>query len=120
MPTNTHSSAAKLGEYFAKLPACKADGTNWVFFRGQFLFALDAAGLGDHFEDNPVGTTELVALTIVDTVVPTPMEVMATNNYLVCHQFWKSEQAIIKQGLALVIPDSLFLKVKGEKTAKEM
>lgn len=35
-------------------------------------------------------------------------------------RFWKSEQAVIKQGIASVIPDSLFLKVKGEKTAKGM
>jgi hypothetical protein len=50
MSTNTLSSTAKLGEYFTKLPACKSDGTNWVFFRDCFLFALDAAGLGDHFD----------------------------------------------------------------------
>jgi transposase InsO family protein len=121
MSTNTFSSTAKLGEYFAKLPACKADGTNWVFFRDRFLFALDAAGLGDHFEDGPTGTTtEPVAPTVVDAAVPTPTEVTATNNYLARRRFWKSEQAVIKQGLASVIPDSLFLKVKGEKTAKEM
>jgi len=30
------------------------------------------------------------------------------------------KQAVIKQGIALVILDSLFLKLKGEKTAREM
>ncbi|KAJ7495247.1 hypothetical protein FB451DRAFT_1477843 [Mycena latifolia] len=99
MSINTFSSTAKLGEYFTKLPACKANGTSWVFFRDRFLFMLDAAGLGDHFDTT---TTAPVAPTIVDTTAPT------------------ADEAVIKQGLALVIPDSLFLKVKGAATAKEM
>jgi hypothetical protein len=56
MSTNTFSSTTKLGEYFAKPPACKADSTNWVFFRDRFLFSIDAAGLSDHFEDSLIGT----------------------------------------------------------------
>jgi hypothetical protein len=113
MSTNTLSSTAKLGEYFAKLPACKADGTNWVFFRDRFLFAIDAAGLSDHFEAGPFGTAAApTAPTVVDTANPTADEVKANNDYLARRRFWKSEQAVIKQGLASVIPDSLFLKVK--------
>src|SRR6201996_9759795 len=119
MSTNTFTSTAKLGEYFAKLPACKADGTNWVFFRDRFAFAIDAAGLSDHFED--LITSELpVAPTVVDPQNPTAEETKANDDFLKCRRFWRSEQAVIKQGLATVIPDSLFLKVKGEKTAKAM
>ncbi|KAJ7080043.1 hypothetical protein C8R44DRAFT_653909, partial [Mycena epipterygia] len=121
MSTNTLSSTAKLGEYFTKLPACKADGTNWIFFRDRFLFALDAAGLSDHFEDAPLGTSAApVPPTIADAANPTTDETRANNEYLARRRFWKSEQAVIKQGLASVIPDSLFLKVKGEDTAKKM
>ncbi|KAJ7602096.1 hypothetical protein DFH06DRAFT_1024242, partial [Mycena polygramma] len=121
MSTNTFSSTAKLGEYFAKLPACKADGTNWVFFRDRFLFAIDAAGLSDHFENGPFSTAEAPAEpAIVDAKNPTPEEIEANNKYLARRRFWKSEQAVIKQGLASVIPDSLFLKVKGAATAKAM
>ncbi|KAJ7616174.1 hypothetical protein DFH06DRAFT_1013088, partial [Mycena polygramma] len=121
MSTNTFSSTAKLGEYFAKLPACKADGTNWIFFRDRFIFATDAAGLTDHVLDTPTGTgQEPVAPTVVDPTQPTADETRLTAEYLNRRRFWKSEQAIIKQGLASVIPDALFLKVKGEKTAGEM
>ncbi|KAJ6471618.1 hypothetical protein C8R47DRAFT_972182, partial [Mycena vitilis] len=114
---NPLSSTARLGEYFTKLPACKADGTNWVFFRDRFLFALDAAGLSDHFETT---ASAPAAPTIVDEAAPTPEEVKANDKYLARRRVWKSEQAIIKQGLASVIPDALFLKVKGEKMAREM
>ncbi|KAJ7107822.1 hypothetical protein C8R44DRAFT_637168 [Mycena epipterygia] len=134
MSTNTFSSTAKLGEYFTKLPACKADGTNWVFFRDRFLFALDAAGLSDHFDvtaaapDAPnIKALKYLYLypwgtlpNIVDVAAPTAVEVKANDNYLACRRIWKSEQAIIKQGLASVLPDSLFLKVKGVETAKGM
>ncbi|SJL02247.1 uncharacterized protein ARMOST_05573 [Armillaria ostoyae] len=119
MSTNTFSSTAKLGEYFAKLPACKADGTNWIFFRDRFLFAVDAAGLSDHFED-VVTATEPTAPAVVDPKNPTADETKAINEYAKKCQIWKSEQAVIKQGIASVISDSLFLKVKGEATAKAM
>src|SRR6201996_5044846 len=119
MSTNTFSSTAKLGEYFAKLPACKSDGTNWVFFRDRFRFAMDAAGLRDHFDDAII-SAEPVTPNIVDPQNPTADETKANDTYLTRRRFWRSEQAIIKQGLATVIPDSLFLKVKGEKTAKAM
>jgi hypothetical protein len=121
MSTNTLSSTAKLGEYFAKLPACKADGTNWVFFRDRFLFAVDAAGLSDHFETGLFGTAEApVAPTIADTSAPTADETTAYNTYLAQRRIWKSAQAVLKQGLASVIPDSLFLKVKDAENAKGM
>ncbi|KAK0224770.1 hypothetical protein EDD85DRAFT_778292, partial [Armillaria nabsnona] len=119
MSTNTFSSTAKLGEYFAKLPTCKADGTNWIFFCDRFLFAIDAAGLSDHFED-VVTATEPTAPDVVDPKNPTADETKVLNEYTKKRQIWKSEQAIIKQGIASVISDSLFLKVKGEATAKAM
>jgi hypothetical protein len=79
MSTNTLSSTAKLGEYLTKLPACKSDGTNWVFFRDRFLFALDAAGLGDHFDPSPLVTAVApVAPTVVDGTAPTVDEVKST------------------------------------------
>ncbi|KAK0431340.1 hypothetical protein EV421DRAFT_1853922 [Armillaria borealis] len=119
MSTNTFSSTAKLGKYFAKLPACKADGMNWIFFRDRFLFAIDAVGLSDHFEDVET-VTEPTASAVVDSKNPTADKIKALNEYAKRHRIWKSEQAIIKQGIASVISDLLFLKVKGEVTVKAM
>jgi len=121
MSTNFLVSTTKLGEYFAKLPACKADGTNWFFFRDRFLFAVDAAGLSDYFDDGPTGTTsEPTEPQVADPTNLTAEEKEAIKQYPLTRRIWKSEQAVIKQGIASVIPDSLFLKVKGEKTAREM
>ncbi|KAF7355977.1 hypothetical protein MVEN_00927100 [Mycena venus] len=117
MSTNTFSSTTKLGKYFTKLPACKANGTNWVFFRDRFLFTLDAAGLSEHFDTIAAAP---IAPSFVDPKAPTADEVKANMEYLMWKRIWKLEQAVIKQGLASVIPDSLFLKVKEAETAKGM
>ncbi|KAJ7205556.1 hypothetical protein GGX14DRAFT_568891 [Mycena pura] len=79
--TLLRSSTAKLGEYFAKLLACKSDGTNWVFFRDRFRFAMDAAGLSDHFNDAII-SAEPVAPNIVDPQNPTADETKANDTYL--------------------------------------
>jgi len=121
MSTNSLVSTTKLGEYFAKLPACKANGTNWIFFQDCFLFAVNAAGLSDHFDDGPTGTTsEPTKPQVANPTNLTAEEKEAIKQYPLTRRIWKSEQAVIKQGIASVIPDSLFLKVKGEKTAREM
>ena len=121
MSTNSLVSTTKLGEYFAKLPVYKADGTNWIFFRDCFLFAVDTAGLSDHFDDGPTGTTsEPTEPQVADPTNLTAKEKKAIKQYSLTRRIWKSEQAVIKQRIASVIPDSLFLKVKREKTIKEM
>ncbi|KAJ7200145.1 hypothetical protein GGX14DRAFT_466873, partial [Mycena pura] len=110
--------SARLHEYFARLPACKADGTNWTYFRDRFLFAIDAAGLGDHLDGTSLGmSTEATVPVIADPSEPTADEKQAMAEFLKERRTWKSEQAIIKQGIATCIPDALFLKVKGAKTA---
>ena len=114
-------STTKLGEYFAKLPACKANGTNQIFFQDHFLFAVNAASLSDHFNDGPTGTTsEPTEPQVADPTNLTAKEKEAIKQYILTRHIWKSEQAVIKQGVASVIPDLLFLKVKEEKTAREM
>ncbi|PBK85852.1 hypothetical protein ARMGADRAFT_1036025 [Armillaria gallica] len=95
MSTNTFSSTATLSEYFAKLPKCKADGTNWIFFRDCFLFAINAVGLSDHFED-VVTATELTAPAVVDPKNPTADETKVLNKYAKKRQIWKSEFIILE------------------------
>ncbi len=42
------STSTKLIEFFARVPQCKADGTNWTFYRDRFMFAAEAAQLDDY------------------------------------------------------------------------
>lgn len=118
MSTNSLVSTTKLGEYFAKLPVCKADRTNQIFFQNCFLFTVDAAGLSDHFENRLTRmTSEPTEPTVID---PTKEEKETIKQYPLTKHIQKSKQAVIKQGITSVIPDLLFLKVKKEKTARKI
>ena len=117
MSNNTMSSTLKLSEYFAKLPSCNQDGTNWVYFRDRFIFAATAAGLNEHLEKNGAMAEEPKQPPIADPKVPTADETKANEEYLRNRKIWRSEQAVLKQAIASVITDTLFLKVKSEKTA---
>jgi hypothetical protein len=54
------------------------------------------------------------------TATPTEDEQKALDAWETTNTEWISNDAIIKQGIAAMIPDSLFLKVMGETTAKGM
>jgi hypothetical protein len=54
------------------------------------------------------------------TATPTEDEQKALDAWETTNAEWISNDAIIKQGIAAMIPDSLFLKVMGETTAKGM
>ncbi|KAJ7449325.1 hypothetical protein B0H11DRAFT_1928671 [Mycena galericulata] len=77
----------------------------------KFLFAIDAAGLSDHFKDALTGTAQApVAPPVGDPNNPTADETRTTNEYLTRRRIWKSEQVVIKQGIA----KEMWTKVKGE------
>ncbi|KAK0472833.1 hypothetical protein IW261DRAFT_1314611, partial [Armillaria novae-zelandiae] len=107
----------KLSEYFICLPHCKADGINWIFYRDRLVFAAEAAGLGDHLEKDHKAPDPPVP---ADPQNPTTEETASIARHPGVVRLWKSEEAIVKQGIVSTIPDSLFLKVKGEATAGKM
>jgi hypothetical protein len=109
---------AKLGEYFIRLPPCKSDGTNYIMYRDRFVFAADAAGLGDHLDPSITGPSP--PPTPADPANPTAAETAAQVKFTSDQADWKAGEAVVKQGITATIPDSLFLKVKGESTAAAM
>jgi hypothetical protein len=128
------SNFSKLGEYFVRLPKCNSDGTNWIIYRNRFGFAADAAGLGDHLDlikhepikpiaPVPRPTTPVEGQAAVEPQL-TPEQHRdhgaALEVYFRVLSEWQSGEAIVKQGIAGTIPDSLFLKVKNENTAAKM
>ena len=57
---------------------------------------------------------------MVDSTKLTADEQSAVTAYEKEFWEWKQSEAIVKQQIASTIPDSLFMKVKGERTAKEI
>src|ERR1700761_4530966 len=108
------TSNTKLIEFFTRVPQCSADGTNWTYYRDRFIFAAEAAQLNDYLEETAAPPS---APTPADPNNPTKEESDSLARYPGVVRLWKANEAIVKQALASTIPDSLFLKVKGEKSA---
>ncbi len=90
---------------------------NWIFYRECLVFTAKAAGLGDHLDKVYKAPDPLVP---ADPQNPTTEETASIARHPGVVKLWKSEEVIVKQGITLMILDSLFLKVKGEATAGKM
>jgi hypothetical protein len=110
------SANSKLGEYFVRLPKLTSDGSNYIIYKNKLLFAVQGAGLSKYIDEKEIPKPPQVA----DAEKPTDSEKKALEVYQTMLSEWEPNEAIIKQGIAATIPDSLFLKVMGEKTAAGM
>ena len=128
-------STSKLGDDLMKVPQLNVAGTNWVVYKDWFCWAIDARGLLEHVdgsEREPTrptlsgkkaggsskegemtkGDFEVVELTAEDE---RKMEVWKKEL-----RAWKLGEAVVKQQIAVTIPDSLFMKIRTKGTAREI
>jgi hypothetical protein len=103
------SNNSKLLEFFAHIPKLEIDGSNWVIFKDRFLFAAAAGSLKGHIDGsgkppvNPLPTPR---------VPLTEDQKVEMSEYSASLTKWEMEENIMKQALASVIPDSLFIEVR--------
>jgi hypothetical protein len=108
------TSNGKILEFFARIPKLETDGSNWVIFKDRFLYAAAAASLITHVD----GTGVIPPLvTVVGPDTPTAEQKEEVSEYQSALSKWKSDEAIVRQAIATVIPDSLFLEVRKKETA---
>src|ERR1700735_5250802 len=111
------SNNSKLLQFFVQIPKLEVDGSNWVIFKDRFLFAAAAASLKGHIDgtgkppSNPVPSPRAPLMEDQET---------AMNEYNELLTKWEMEENIVKQALASVIPDSLFVEVRRKETAALM
>jgi hypothetical protein len=106
----------KLLEFFLRLPKLNADGTNWIVFCDRFVFAADAAGLARHINGSGKAPAVLPALTASPS--KTDKELWDDNQKE--WKEWTQGEAVMKQAIAGSIPDSLFIQVGKQTSAKGM
>ncbi len=104
------TSSTKLGDDFLRVPKLDISGKNWVIYKDRFKWSVDARGLLKHVDGSE---TEPVA-----TTVTAPDGTTTTNADEVAE--WKKGEAIVKQQIAGTIPDSLFMKYRSKKSAKDL
>ena len=98
-----------------KIPKMEADRSNWVIFKDRFFYAAAAASLISHIDG-----TEALPSPVTYPDLLTDEQKGEIKEYQLELFRWKQEEAIVKQAIASLIPDSLFLEVRRKETAMEM
>jgi len=120
------SRLAKLGDDLMKVPKLEAGGVNWVVYKDHFVWSIDARGLLEHVdgsEREPVCQVKPRMVPKKDSMgnntremvqaVYTREEERVLKEWKVELKEWKQGEAIVKQQIAAMIPDSLFMKIQG-------
>ena len=111
------ASDMKLANEYLCIPKLPADGKGFVIWKEHLKLSIKARGLYGHLDgttvrpDNPPMRSE--------TSVLTQEEVSMNDEYMRNIATYLQQQAIVFQQIASTIPDSLYLKIKGEPTVKE-
>src|SRR6266702_238326 len=85
------------------VPKLAADGSNWVVYCDQMIWAMGLCILSDH----------LTNITMPQTYLPS-----AINGVPLANQ-WAIGKATVKQAIAASVPDSIFNRIKGSTHAKD-
>jgi len=116
-------STTKLGDEFLRVPKLDVAGINWVVYKDRFLWSIDARGLLDHLEGTEVEPTDPIDAAIRAAVTTTPLDtaqVLVDTEWKKAVKEWRQGEAVVKQQIAGTIPDSLFMKIRGKGTAREI
>ena len=108
---------SKLLEFFTHIPKLEVDGSNWVIFKDHFLFAAAAASLKGHIDGSKKSPASPM---LIPSGPLTEDQKVAMIEYGKLLTKWEMEENIVKQALALVIPDSLFIEVRKMEMALSM
>lgn len=82
-----------------------ADGSNWVMYHNQMLWAISSCVLSKHLTS--------------DTVTQTYTTIGNIGNVMLVMQ-WNNDQAMVKQMIAISVPDTVFNCIKTGATAKDV
>src|SRR6266498_3212002 len=119
----TAMSMTKLGDNLMRVPKLDASGSNWVVYKDQFLWAVDARGLLHHINGSSWEPRKpsIMTKTVTgangkereedDLDADDKKQLSECRNEL---KTWKLGEAVVKQQIAVTIPDSLFMKIQGK------
>ena len=113
--SNTNGRVLK---FFARIPRLEADGSNWVIYKDQFLYAAAAASLNQHIDGTGIPLLLVSINTGTEPLTATQQKTLDDNKAGISR--WQSEEAIVRQAIASTISDSLFLGVRKKVTAVGM
>ncbi|KAF8058195.1 hypothetical protein FPV67DRAFT_1358211, partial [Lyophyllum atratum] len=112
-------SSTKLGDDFLRIPKLDVSGSNWVIYKDRLLWSVDARGLLDHLDGSESEPVDPISDREESTAL-TEAEVRLEAEWKKAVKLWRQGEAVVKQQIAGTIPDSLFMKIRGFGTAREI
>ena len=109
----------KLFEFFVHILKLEVDSSNWVIFKDHFTFVVAAIGLEKHIDGTRTPPNPLAFI----LGWPFPLAVDQTAElelYDKKKSKWLMGEAVIKQAIATMISNSLFIEICKEITAHLM
>ena len=114
-------STTKLGDEFLRVPKLDVAGINWVVYKDRFLWSIDARGLLDHLEGTEKEPADPITAEIRSGEKPLDeAQLLVDAEWKKAVKEWRQGEAVVKQQIAGTIPDSLFMKIRGKGTAREI
>ena len=99
-----------------KIPALKADGSNWLTFKNHVEWATEAKGLIEYLEGTKPRPTD--PSEDQDPLwEPSDAEALAVAEYPEKYATWRKENGYMKQLIGSALPETLFIKIRNETCA---
>ncbi|KAG2050454.1 hypothetical protein BDR06DRAFT_891696, partial [Suillus hirtellus] len=116
------TSNGKLGEDFLRIPKLATDGKNWMMYKEHLQWSINARGLIGHLDGTKKKPVDPQTLPNrgASWAPATPDEVKEVSTYKTELKEWCTGQAITKQQITGMIPDSLFIQIKNLDMAKDI
>jgi len=108
----------KHGDEFWKVPKLDASGKDWPLWKGRLELSLLARGLLGHLTNNgkPVNPADA---NIPGWSPTTPAELAEMQAYEAAIKKWTEDDVVVRQQIAILLPDSLFIQLLSLSSAKE-
>ncbi|KAJ8594387.1 hypothetical protein M405DRAFT_729837, partial [Rhizopogon salebrosus TDB-379] len=112
------SSNMKHGDEFWKVPKLDASGKDWPLWKGRLELSLLARGLLGHLTNNgkPINPADGQAAGWSPT---TTTEIAEMQAYEAAIKKWTEDNVVVRQQIAILLPDSLFIQLLPLSSAKE-
>ena len=102
-----------------QVPTLNVDGSNWLYYKARVEWAVGSKGLTGHLS-SLVPKPEDPAHGKDSSWKPTTAEQKLVSEYPEKMKYWSKHNGYVKQVIAASLPESLFLRVQKEETAKSV
>ena len=106
---------------FLHVPKLDVAGTNWVVYKDHFLWSINAQGYLDHLDGTEVEPVDSINPLVQSGMTPLDAtQILADTEWKKAVKEWRQGDTVVKQQIAGAIPDSLFMKICGKGTARNI